>query len=159
MDTFGGHALSCSSSIDRIARHNDTRDLVFQTCRSAGVSPVLEAKGLPETSRRRTGHIFISNWAHRSSTAVALVPSVFCFCRDCRGLTPFMMDVNYGPYECTPLTIFAIFVTISTISYSALWIKPFSDTSEEFYKLVAHHQIILKQILPKQCNQKRSLQR
>ena len=55
MDTFGDHALSCSSSSDRISRHNDTRDLVFHACRSAGLSPVLEAKGLSESSRRRTG--------------------------------------------------------------------------------------------------------
>ena len=64
MDTFGGHALSCSSSSDLISRHNDTRGLVFQACRSAGLSPVLEAKGLSESSRRRPGDIFIPNWEH-----------------------------------------------------------------------------------------------
>ena len=70
MDTFGDHALSCSSSSDRISLHNDTRDLVFHACRSAGLSPVLEAKGLSESSRRRPGDIFIPNWAHGSPAAV-----------------------------------------------------------------------------------------
>ena len=70
MDTFGDHALSCSSSMDRISRHNDTRDLVFYACRSAGLSPVLEAKGLSESSRRRPGDIFIPNWSHGSPAAV-----------------------------------------------------------------------------------------
>ena len=55
MDTFGDHALSCSSSSDRISRHNHTRDLVFHACRSAGLSSVLEARGLSESSRRRLG--------------------------------------------------------------------------------------------------------
>ena len=70
MDTFGDHALSCSTTSDRIARHNDTRDLVFHACRSAGLSPVLEAKGLSEPSRRRPGDIFFPNWAHGSPAAV-----------------------------------------------------------------------------------------
>ena len=70
MDSFGDHALSCSSSRDRIARHNDTRDLVFHACRSAGLSPVLEAKGLSATSRRRPGDVFIPNWKHGSPAAV-----------------------------------------------------------------------------------------
>ena len=52
------------------ARHNDTRDLVFHACRSAGLSPVIKAKGLSEPSRRRSGDIFILNWAHGSSSAV-----------------------------------------------------------------------------------------
>ena len=70
MDSFGDHALSCSSSNDRIARHNDTRDLVFHACRSAGLSPVLEAKGLSDTSHRRPGDVFIPNWKHGSPAAV-----------------------------------------------------------------------------------------
>ena len=70
MDTFGDHALSWSSSSDRISRHNDTRDLVFHACRSAGLSPVLEAKSLSESSRRRPGYIFIPNWAYGSPAAV-----------------------------------------------------------------------------------------
>ena len=69
MDTFGDHALSCSSSSDRRARHNDTRDLVFHACISAGLSPVLETKGPSESSRRRPGDIFIPNWAHGSPAA------------------------------------------------------------------------------------------
>ena len=69
MDTFGDHALSCSSSSDRISRHNDTRDFVFHACRSASLSPVLEAT-LSESSRRRPGDIFIPNWAHGSPAAV-----------------------------------------------------------------------------------------
>ena len=53
-----------------MSRHNDTRDVVFHACRSAGLSPVLEAKGLSESSRRRPGDIFIPNWAHGSPAAV-----------------------------------------------------------------------------------------
>ena len=70
MDTFGDYALCCSSSSDRISWHNDTRDLVFHACRSAGLFPVLEAKGLSESSRRRPGDIFVPNWAHGSPAAV-----------------------------------------------------------------------------------------
>ena len=69
-DTLGVHALSCSTSRDRISRQIDTRDLVFHAFRSAGWSPVLEAKGLSEFSRRRTGDIFIPNRVHGSPTAV-----------------------------------------------------------------------------------------
>ena len=58
------------SSSDRISRHNDSRDLVFHACRSAGLSPVSEAKGLSEFSCRRPGDIFIPNWAHESPAAV-----------------------------------------------------------------------------------------
>ena len=63
MDTFGDHALRCSSSSDRTSRHNDTRDLVFHACRSAGLSTVPESRGLSESSRRRPGDIFIPNWS------------------------------------------------------------------------------------------------
>ena len=62
MDTFCNHAISCSTTSDRIARHMDTGDLVFHACRSAGLFPVLEAKGLTESSRRRPRDIFILNW-------------------------------------------------------------------------------------------------
>ena len=69
-DTFVNHNLSYPTSSDRIAWHKDTRDLAFHSCRSAGLSPVLEAKGLSESSLRRPGVIFIPNWAHGSPAAV-----------------------------------------------------------------------------------------
>ena len=75
LDIFVGakcfsEAHQISSSSDRISRHYDTRDLVFLACRSAALSPVLEAKGLSESNRRRPGDIFIPNWAHGSPAAV-----------------------------------------------------------------------------------------
>ena len=73
MGTFSDYVLSCSSSSDHIARHNDTRDLVFRACRSANLSPVLEAKDLSESSRRRPGDIFIPNWAHSSPASLDVI--------------------------------------------------------------------------------------
>ena len=70
MDTFGDLALSCSTSSDRIAWHNDTRDLVFNACRSADLSPMLETKSLLESSRRHPVTIVIPNLAHRSPAAL-----------------------------------------------------------------------------------------
>ena len=75
MDTFGDLALSYLTSSDRIPRENDTRDLVFHACRSAGLSPILPAKGLSESSRRVPGDIFIPNWAHGSRAAVDVTPT------------------------------------------------------------------------------------
>ena len=57
LELFGDHALNFSISSDRIPRHNDTRDLVFHACRYAGLSPLLETKGLSESSRHR-GYLY-----------------------------------------------------------------------------------------------------
>ena len=45
-DTCGIHALSCTAGGDVVLRHNDVRDIIFQFCLRARLSPQLERVGL-----------------------------------------------------------------------------------------------------------------
>ena len=70
MDAHGDHALICSSSGDRISRHNNIRDIIFFACKSAGLSPMLEANNLLNNSLHRPGDVYIPNWTLGSPSAV-----------------------------------------------------------------------------------------
>ena len=65
LDSFGDHAICCTSTGDLIVRHNRMRDLVDKFAREGQLSPVLEKKGiLGESSApgRRPGDVTIPIW-------------------------------------------------------------------------------------------------
>jgi len=63
-DTMGDHAVVCSSTGQRIARHNAVRDVLFDAFRKAQVNPSTEDRGLLGTDTNEApGDIFVYNWA------------------------------------------------------------------------------------------------
>ena len=70
LDTFGDHSLVCASSGDRILRHNAIRDLVYETCKAANLSPKLEPSGLLQDSQQRPGDIVLPIWSCGQKLAV-----------------------------------------------------------------------------------------
>ena len=63
LDTYGDHALVCSTSGDVIARHNAVRDFLYTLAKVAGLSPKLEPSRLLTESSHRPGDIYIPNWS------------------------------------------------------------------------------------------------
>ena len=63
LDTYGDHALVCSTSGDVIARHNAVRDFLYNIAKLAGLSPKLEPSRLLTDSSHRPGDIYVPNWS------------------------------------------------------------------------------------------------
>ena len=61
-DRMGDHALGCSKTGDRIARHNLLRDVVFEAAASADLGPSKEEPHLLPGSVARPGDILIRRW-------------------------------------------------------------------------------------------------
>ena len=62
-DALGDHALCCGSGGERISRHNDLRDAIFDTAVAAGLGPVKEGRFLLPGNDRRPADVFVRNWA------------------------------------------------------------------------------------------------
>eukprot|EP00971_Amphidinium_carterae_P120819 2393810-Amphidinium_carterae.1 len=56
MDVFGDHALACSCSGDRNARHHHVRNLIAQAADSVGLWPEREKQGLLPDHQGATGY-------------------------------------------------------------------------------------------------------
>ena len=63
MDTFGHHACVCPVKGDRIKRHNNLRDILFEFCSAAAWGPVKEKLFLFPGSSERPADIFIPNYS------------------------------------------------------------------------------------------------
>ena len=55
LDIWGDHCLSCCCAGDRVVRHNDVRNVVYQECRAAGLRTEKEKAGLLPPRARDEG--------------------------------------------------------------------------------------------------------
>ena len=62
-DIFGDHQVGCGGNGDRIARHNNIRDVVFTAAQSAALAPSKEAPGLVTGSLSRPADVFLPSWS------------------------------------------------------------------------------------------------
>ena len=69
-DREGDHAISCGSEGERIARHNQLRDHLFNTCVCAALGPVKEERALIPGSDARPADVLIPNWISGKDTAL-----------------------------------------------------------------------------------------
>ena len=67
---MGDHALGCSKTGDRIARHNLLRDVVFEAAASADLGPSKEEPHLLPGSVARPGDILIRRWSNGKDAAL-----------------------------------------------------------------------------------------
>ena len=61
-DTMGDHQVGCVGNCDRIARHNNIRDVLFNAAQSAALGPRKEALGVVPNSSARSADILLHNW-------------------------------------------------------------------------------------------------
>jgi hypothetical protein len=62
-DRFGDHALCCGFGGERITRHNQLRDALYDTAASAALGPVKEGRFLLPGSDRRPADVYIPSWS------------------------------------------------------------------------------------------------
>ena len=62
-DALGDHALCCGTGGERISRHNNLRDALFDTAVSAGLAPVKEGRFLIPGADRRPADVLLPSWA------------------------------------------------------------------------------------------------
>ena len=63
-DTYGDHAIVCSTSGDVIAHHNAVRNFLYTIAKLAGLSPKLEPSRLLTASSHQPGDIYIPSLVH-----------------------------------------------------------------------------------------------
>ena len=59
---MGDHQVGCGGIGDRIARHNNIRDVLFNAAQSADLGPRKEALGVVPNSSARPADILLHNW-------------------------------------------------------------------------------------------------
>ena len=69
LDVYGDHALVCTHSGDRIARHNSLRDVIYYAFKAAGSNPNLEVM-THLCSQSRAGDVFVRNWSLGKALAI-----------------------------------------------------------------------------------------
>ena len=62
-DRMGDHALGCAKFGDRIARHDQLRDVLFEAAASAALAPVREERYLLPGTAARPGDVLIRRWS------------------------------------------------------------------------------------------------
>jgi hypothetical protein len=62
-DRYGDHALCCGHWGERITRHNQLRDHLYQMAAAAALGPVKESRFLLPGDDRRPADVYIPNWA------------------------------------------------------------------------------------------------
>ena len=67
---MGDHSLGCHSTSDRIARHNNLRDVLFEAAASADLGPTREEKHLLPGTVARPGDVMIRRWANGKDAAI-----------------------------------------------------------------------------------------
>ena len=60
---MGDHALGCWKYQERIARHDQLRDVLYEPAASAALAPIKEAAHLLAGAAARPGDILIRRWA------------------------------------------------------------------------------------------------
>ena len=61
-DVSDDHAMCCGAGGERISRHNNLRDAVYETPVAAGLGPVKEGRFLLPGTDRRPADILVPNW-------------------------------------------------------------------------------------------------
>ena len=69
-DCMGDHALGCAKHGDRIARHDQMRDVVFEAAASASLAPAREERHLLPGSAARPGDVMIRRWVDGKDAAL-----------------------------------------------------------------------------------------
>ena len=78
-DLMGDHALACPRYSDRIVRHNQLRDLLFETAASAALGPVREGRFLLPGTAAKPADILIPRWSDGKDGALDVtVTSPLC---------------------------------------------------------------------------------
>ena len=62
-DREGDHAIVCAYQGERIARHNQLRDVLFQAAVQAALGPAREERALIPGREDRPADIYIPTWA------------------------------------------------------------------------------------------------
>ena len=69
-DSLGDHTLGCAKHGDRIARHDQLRDVLYEAASSASLAPVREERHLLPGSAARPGDLLIRRWADGKDAAI-----------------------------------------------------------------------------------------
>ena len=69
-DVFDDHAMCCGSGGERISRHNNLRDAVYETAVAAGLGPVREGLFLLPGTDRRPADVLVPNWVGGKDAAM-----------------------------------------------------------------------------------------
>ena len=69
-DKFGDHAIVCGSHGERIARHNQLRDAIYQVAASSNLAPRKEENALLPGTSARPADVFIPSWTGGRDTAL-----------------------------------------------------------------------------------------
>ena len=69
-DRYGDRAIVCGSHGERIARHNQLRDAIYQVAASANLAPRKEENALLPGTNARPADVFIPNWTGGRDTAL-----------------------------------------------------------------------------------------
>ena len=64
------HAIACGMEGERIARHNRLRDMLFQVCSQAALSPVKEERALIPGREARPADVLLPSWHQGQDTAL-----------------------------------------------------------------------------------------
>jgi hypothetical protein len=69
-DVYGDHAMCCGSGGERISRHNNLRDALFETAVAAGLGPVREGRFLLPGNDRRPADVLVPHWVGGKDAAM-----------------------------------------------------------------------------------------
>ena len=69
-DMFGDHAIICGSHGERIARHNQLRDAIYQVAASSNLAPRKEENALLPGTSARPADVLIPHWSGGRDTAL-----------------------------------------------------------------------------------------
>ena len=69
-DVHGDHAMCCGSGGERISRHNNLRDALYETAGSAGLGPVREGRFLLPGTDRRPADVLLPHWVGGKDAAM-----------------------------------------------------------------------------------------
>ena len=69
-DKMGDHALGCAKHGERIARHDQLRDVLYEAASSASLAPVREERHLLPGTAARPGDLLIRRWSDGRDAAI-----------------------------------------------------------------------------------------
>ena len=69
-NALGDHAIACGGQGERIMRHNDLRDILFNTASKAWLHPAKEEQALLPGTHCRPADVFLPHWSSGRDTAL-----------------------------------------------------------------------------------------
>ena len=67
---MGDHALGCAKHGERIVRHDQLCDVLYEAASSASLAPVREERHLLPGTAERPGDLFIRRWSDGKDAAI-----------------------------------------------------------------------------------------